>query len=219
MPRKTRRPARRRRRRGARKPHVSRTLVPYSITRRHRYVEQIQLNPGVGGLSQNVFRLNSVFDPNLTGVGHQPMGFDQYSALYERYRVKGCRVTVTFSNSSGTVAVLGGIGLRSTSTLGTIVESMLERPLTKWKTLGDFEHGPKTVSIYYNPRTFHGNFGIRGRADDDQEADVTTNPLNDAYAHVFAGAITPLDDPGNVNCTVVMTYITEWFEPKALQGS
>lgn len=31
--------------------------------------------------------MNSVFDPDYTGGGHQPQGFDEYSALYDSYRV------------------------------------------------------------------------------------------------------------------------------------
>lgn len=33
------------------------------------------------------FRINSLFDPDFTGTGSQPVGFDQWMALYDRYRV------------------------------------------------------------------------------------------------------------------------------------
>lgn len=39
------------------------------------------------------FRLRSCFDPDLTGVGHQPRGFDQWVAAgYTHYRVRGVKL-------------------------------------------------------------------------------------------------------------------------------
>jgi len=34
------------------------------------------------------FNLNSIFDPDRTGTGHQPYGHDTFQTLYNRYRVK-----------------------------------------------------------------------------------------------------------------------------------
>lgn len=40
-----------------------------------------------------VFRINSLFDPNLTGTGHQPKFFDQITpSIYSLYCVTACRV-------------------------------------------------------------------------------------------------------------------------------
>jgi len=44
--------------------------------------------------AEYVYRLNSVFDPDSTGVGGQPDGFDQLKTLYGRYRVVACKVKV-----------------------------------------------------------------------------------------------------------------------------
>jgi len=38
-----------------------------------------------------VFKANSLFDPDLTGVGHQPTYFDQLAAIYSQYCVLGCK--------------------------------------------------------------------------------------------------------------------------------
>lgn len=48
---------------------------------------------GIGG-TENVYRLNSLYDPDLTGAGHQPMYRDQLAALYATYRVTHVEVAV-----------------------------------------------------------------------------------------------------------------------------
>lgn len=64
--------------------------MPQSLFTQHRYCEEIALASdnltGYTG-SQYVFRLNSLYDPNLTGVGHQPQGYDQMAQFYNTYRV------------------------------------------------------------------------------------------------------------------------------------
>ena len=56
--------------------------VPNSINVRLRYSDVITLTSTAGSLSKHVFRSNSLFDPDFTGVGHQPMYYDQLGALY-----------------------------------------------------------------------------------------------------------------------------------------
>ncbi len=51
--------------------------------------------------SEYVFRLNSLYDPDLTGTGHQPYGFDQFAALYSRYKVDRVHIDVLFTTPGG----------------------------------------------------------------------------------------------------------------------
>ncbi len=78
---------------------------------------------GVSPAAQ-VFRMNSLFDPDLTNAGHQPQEFDQLSAVYGQYCVVGsvlkaevqCNANVDFdgvacycdaNTSANTVQTLG----------------------------------------------------------------------------------------------------------------
>jgi len=49
------------------------------------------------------FRLNSLYDPDFTGTGSQPTTFDQWMALYDRYRVLGVDVDLTVKNLTNSV--------------------------------------------------------------------------------------------------------------------
>lgn len=46
------------------------------------------------------FSLNSLFDPDQTGVGHQPRTYDEWSAFYKSYRVNGCKLELDISEST-----------------------------------------------------------------------------------------------------------------------
>jgi len=76
---------------------------------RHRttlgWTDQFTLDVSTADTIDNtVFRLNSCYDPDYTGAGTQPIGFDELSGLYLRYRVVGCRVKLmTISSLSSPV--------------------------------------------------------------------------------------------------------------------
>jgi len=58
----------------------------------------------------NEYRLNSLFDPDFTGIGNQPHFFDEWTAIYKRYLVTAVDLTITFSpgwNTSGSDRATG----------------------------------------------------------------------------------------------------------------
>jgi hypothetical protein len=82
-----------------------------------RYAETFQFTTGAAGVlgTEQVMRLNSLFDPNSTGVGHQPYGFDQLALLYAKYRVLTCHVELRFTTPGAAndilcVALFSGVG-------------------------------------------------------------------------------------------------------------
>jgi len=66
-----------------------------------KYAEAV--NSDAAGLY--AFNLNSIFDPNRTGVGHQPYGHDTLSILYNRYRVISCSYRVIAQTSANTAGL------------------------------------------------------------------------------------------------------------------
>jgi hypothetical protein len=47
------------------------------------------------------FRVNSLYDPDKTGIGHQPLYFDQYAAMYNKYHVTSGDIRVNMTNTNG----------------------------------------------------------------------------------------------------------------------
>jgi hypothetical protein len=66
-----------------------------------KYTELLTLSMATTVGNQQTMRLNSIFDPNSAVGGHQPYGYDQLAALYNRYRVLRTRWRITFGNQAG----------------------------------------------------------------------------------------------------------------------
>ncbi len=103
-----------------------------------RYTERINLTSSNTSAqfagSQYEFRLNSIYDPNLTGTGHQPYMHDQFATMYGRYRVDKCDVQIDVIPSPSTshcvvAAVQGPLGGLGLSGLG--VDQLIENVKTK----------------------------------------------------------------------------------------
>ncbi len=75
-----------------------------------------------------VFRINSLFDPNLTGVGHQPNYFDQLTAVYGQYVVLAARAEARITNENNTGNIMARcVGLYSDQNTSTqSVENLME---------------------------------------------------------------------------------------------
>ncbi len=95
----------------------------YEIKQMLYYDSRFELT-GAGGILQvHYFRANDVFDPDATGVGHQPVGFDQAMLFWEQFAVFSSKITVNFrSNTADGIRV--GVFLSPDQTNPSIQELM-----------------------------------------------------------------------------------------------
>lgn len=81
--------------------------------------------------TQQVMRLNSLYDPDYTGSGHQPYGFDQMSGMYQKYRVDHVDFQVLFTTpgAANDMLCLATVAPNTTSNLtGVAMYAAQERP-------------------------------------------------------------------------------------------
>ncbi len=74
--------------------------------------------------------INSLFDPNNTGTGHQPYGFDQLATLYAKYRVDRVRIELLFTTpgASADMCCVAEIEpVASLSTTAATIDEVCER--------------------------------------------------------------------------------------------
>lgn len=191
-----------------------------------RYVQEITIDAGLSSYAVHEFRANSVFDPDFTGVGHQPMGFDEWSALYERYTVYGSKINVMFAPPTATSIIPGYYGVTSYGTSGQLaatygnVEAILEGKLTGFTVTqagnGNSTFSPRTITRKFSAKRF---FGKKDPLDDpDIGATVSASPVNVAYYGVWCGSVGG-NNPAEMNFRVLIDYIVMFHEPYLLVQS
>lgn len=69
------------------------------------YVDTKSLTIGASSVG-HVFRLNDLYDPDLTGIGHQPAFHDEWAQIYQKYRVLACKWQVVMwpKNTDNTIS-------------------------------------------------------------------------------------------------------------------
>jgi len=139
------------------------------------------------GYYGHVFRLNSVFDPDYTGVGAQPAGFDQWAAFYNQYRVLGCMVKVSAlatNNGTNPPIVFGFYPNLSASTESSI-DNALEKPRCYFSCASWSDTSGRVVKKNLRPAAVMGITEQAYASTTDSSALVSSNPSSQAYFTVF----------------------------------
>lgn len=148
-----------------------------------------EASPGVGFVWS--FRVNSLFDPDFTGAGAQPLGFDQFAALYGRYAVIHSKYEVTFANTTS-LPVRIGFFLSPQSTVPSAAATWSSQPFGKSTSLGAIGSGRDVVILRGSTNLF-SELGVTKRQYQDEadfSATTSANPLRVLYLHVFTHAMT-----------------------------
>lgn len=227
-PRKRRKgPVRRRRfrRRFGPRPFRQPSAFPTNRVVKMRYTSIINLDP-TGGPTEFVsyyFRANSIFDPDFTGTGHQPMGRDQWATFYNNYTVIGSKITVASSSASSnsSPSVVGVRCLDASSTIHTSTSGLIESPNVSYRVIQNALNGniPRPVKATFSAKKWFNLTNIR----DNQTfvgADMGSNPLNETFYQVFTGTLdNTLPDVGKLCLIVTVTYSVLFSDPKELAQS
>lgn len=189
------------------------------------YVETISLNPATGLVADYVFSANGMYDPNITGTGHQPLGFDQWMTFYDHYTVIGAKISATWHSAgdTNTSQNAGYVGIvladAATSLSGTAIDYIIEQGKTSYKPFGESNSGNAivTVSRRSSTKKFFGRSDIMDNSD--LRGSASGNPTEQYYFHLWAAPVAPSFDPELMYATVKIQYIAILTEPKLLAQS
>lgn len=195
-----------------------------SVVKRLKYVERIGINPALtGALSSYTFSANAMFDPNVSGTGHQPYGFDQLMALYNHYQVIGSKIRITVTGQPNESFIYGLQLNDATIMSSTNVEAICEQPFAKRKIVspGTSDTKDLTMSQGFSLRKFFGsksnvNTLIGNRS---YMGQVNTDPAEQAYYVLWCASNGPTSDPGLIQFHVEIEYLARFSEPKDLPMS
>lgn len=108
---------------------------PQRLMTKLRYFDTFQISSTSGSIAKQVLNLNSTFDPDQSGVGHQPLYRDTYASIYDQYAVVSCVAKITFISNATTSAMLVGCVVDDDSTTSTSVNTLVEQNTGQHKLL------------------------------------------------------------------------------------
>lgn len=181
-----------------------------------RYYEtDLEINPAAGGLATTiVYSANGLYDPNITGVGHQPLGFDELMVMYDHYTVIGSRIRVNYNNRDPVQNVTCGVYISDVASVQTDARVIIENGLGKYKQLSQLgANNSGSLVLKHSPKTFFNQKNIVGEKD--YSGTASANPTEQSYFHIWA-ANPAATDGGIVRATVEIEYIAMLTEPNKL---
>jgi len=189
--------------------------IPTRLITRMKYSQHFPIAAGVGPHIQK-FRLNSIYDPDYTGAGHQPYGFDTYELLYSRYRVFSASWVLKADNIEQSDPVT--FVLVPSNVLGatTSVEQSAEMPRAKWRICAPGVQAVLNGRI--NLASLNGQSSTEFRGNDRVQSQVSTNPAEVALLNIIAQGT---GNTGVYTCAyhITIMYHVEFFDPVALAQS
>lgn len=172
---------------------------------------------------QNIqFRANSLFDPDFTGVGAQPRGFDQWVTLYDAFCVLSSTLTIQVRNPLDRKSSCVGIRVSEQSAeTDTTIQDMVENKGGNTRFLHSMEQGAMTMKFSYNTKKFWGFRGsLNSLSDDAQDFQCTSagNPAKQAY-YTISTVRGGSSDNNPLNINGWIDYRVMCLEPKKFGGS
>lgn len=195
--------------------------IPARFLTKMKYAESFVLS-GVGMRTQQM-NLNSLFDPNRSGIGHQPYGFDQLcgpsgTALYNRYRVYKVDYVVVVANDSYNIhyAVLNTND--ASPPIGNVSEAR-ENPRCQYQCQNPGGTLKKITGSISLPSLL-GRTKSQYMSNPDYAAQYNATPNELAVMNIFCQGLN--DDVGvsmSHTVNILLTYHVEFFDAHVLDQS
>lgn len=195
-------------------------IFPASIIKRLRYSTTFSLTTTAGAITgTQVFRANDLFDPDFSGTGHQPMGFDQMCLWYNHFCVLRSRLVIV---GRSTVASSPTICLRvdGDSSAITVIDRIVELGGNEMITL-DFKSGYGAVkeldSKWINIPKLQGVTRSTISADANLRGSAAVSPVEVTYFHVTLWDTTTTT--GAAQFDAILEQEALFFEPRDVTES
>lgn len=183
--------------------------IPQRYICKMKYCETNLTNLATG---QYLYNINSIYDPDRTGAGHQPYGFDNLALLYNRYRVIKCgwRIESPVTNGSDYRAIHAIASNDPGITWGT-AGYIRENPRCKYVTCNPGGGAP-VLKGWVSMPSLTGRTTAQYMADDRYSADVLNNPAEAGILYVMT--TNSNGNPVQAPIQVTLEYTVEFFDVK-----
>ena len=191
------------------------TPFPIRMVVRFKYSQTFTISSALVSTGNYNFACNSIYDPDLTGTGHQPYAHDTYSTIYNQYTVLKSFIKVTPVKQQNEYLTIG-LGIEDSVLATTNFDTWSEKPT--YKLQGCMKNG----STYGNPITMSWDRAKRfPKADTyrDLSAPFGANPAEIEVFNFCAQAQTSADTVGGNIFLAEIWYTCELYELASLGSS
>ena len=166
-------------------PNAIQVVLPYG----HSGVQTT-----TSGRYTQTFRGNGLYDPDYSGVGHQPRGFDQWANLYQAYYVYKVQINIYLGNTDTNTDTAGTLFLHQNDNLTTphfsmadatysIMERMVDPKIgAKWKHFS--ASGAGNSQWVFMKATYYPNTFLKDQDFEQRTAGFTADPVQQTAIHV-----------------------------------
>jgi len=179
--------------------------------------------PTSGNAVTYFFSANGMFDPNITGTGHQPIGFDQMMLSFEQATVIRSNIEVTFNIGPGLTVQCGVAIFPDASGLTDpkqLVENGLIRfiPITSGSSTFQNQHARTKVRLFCDIGKYFGRPTPQSMLNDDNlYTTAAANPVEQVYFGVVAWQISPDGSTTTlIGFDALISYDVIYWEPRKL---
>lgn len=184
-----------------------------------RYTTLVPLtNTGTGLGVTYQFRANSIFDPDFSGTGHQPMGHDEWAKFYLHYRVLKSSISVQIeADDAATQPYVQWVGVGAASGTASInPTTVIERQKAAWKVSGVGTTPAGPLINWFDGKRF---FGAATQNGDTCKAAFGANPTEDVFFQIGQAPLNTAATARTLFSLVVIDYWCELTEPQSLLES
>jgi hypothetical protein len=194
-------------------------VFPASITKRLRYSSSFAGSTTSGAItSTQVFRANDLFDPDFTGTGHQPMGFDQLMVWYNHFVVLDARITIVCKSTSASTPTVC-LRVDGDSTPITVIDRIVELGGCVTETLevkGTYGAN-KLLRLAANIPKLQGVSRSAITSDPSLQGNAAASPTEVTYFHITMWDT--LGATGSMECDVIHEQTAVFLEPRDIPES
>ncbi len=182
---------------------VMANVAPDSLLVKLRYPQVQTQALAVTGF--NSFRGNGAFDPDSTGGGQQPGGFDQWSGLYSHYRVLASSIELNIVNEAAVATQVTVFPTLSNVTPTTYQNSTVIPYKKQILLSGKGGRDNAFIKNYITTSKIVGLSSMAINAEDDFQVLISANPANQWFWGIFSSSLDGTTDI-NIDYTVNVTY-------------
>lgn len=160
--------------------------------------------------SERAFRLNSIWDPDFTALGHTVVGHANFAALYKYYLVRGAKVEISWSNPSGD-GVVAFASLNQTRDLSAKSDLLnYSSSLVYSSDINNTGAQKSKMHFYVRPWNLLGLSKMEWLANkSNHSAGISTSPSTNVVLRVACSGSAAGQ---TIHCSIKIIYYTEFYE-------